>query len=347
MKKRVLILGCGISGASLARLFKDAGHYVEIREKGKEVGGMLRDGWDKEGKCYVSWDGPHIINFSKETKKAENFLLKNTTLVPFKHKVLCLGNNSSFTYWPINLTYKSLFEFMFPKKSIFDEFVASYSKKMWKKHAKDQIERIKDRFKPKDNYNQDFFQGRNQYQPVRGYSNMVRDLIRGCHLVLNKSESLKSLKKEFDKWDYIIVTSHIDTFFGYKFGKLQFKGLDFEFKKIRSDENVLPTCVVNLNQHPKYIRVSEINQLQAKENKSKTRVLCFDYPSDKNRFYPVENENNLMKIQKYKDYSLNFPKITFCGRTANYKYKDIDDSIMDSIALFQNLTRKHKLKEFK
>ena len=339
MEKKILILGCGISGATLARLFKEAGYYVEIREKGDIIGGMLSDSWNDDGKCYVSWNGAHIIHFSKETEDAEQFLKKHTKLSPFRHKVLCLGNNSSFTYWPINLTYKELYEYMFPGKSVVDEFVIPYSKKMWKNHLKVQMENFKDRprFKEKNNQNQDFFEGERQYQPMEGYTNMIKDLIKDCKLSYNKPEDLNSLKKEIKNLDYIIVTSHIDSFFGYKFGKLQFRGLDFEFKTIESDENILPASVVNLNRHPKYIRVAELNQLQAKPNTSKKKILCFDFPSDKNRFYPVETEKNYAKLKKYYEYALKFGNIKFCGRTADYKYKDIDDSIMDAMKLFNEL----------
>lgn len=340
MRKKVLLIGGGISNASLARLFLNQGFKVEIREKTNQLGGMLADKYDKISRAYISWTGPHIINFSKETREAEEFLKKHTALYPFVHKVLCIGNGS-FTFWPINQSYQELFEFLNPDKNMFEEFIVSYSKKMWGKNYQNLIKNLKERFEPKRSRSNLFFEGKSQYQPERGYTNMIKDLVRGARVICNREENISTLKPELNNWDYVIVSGPIDSFFRYCYGTLEFAGLDFIFKIIETDgDSLLPTPVVNLNAHPKFIRVSELNQLQASENRSKRRVLCFDIPSKKNRFYPLTDEKNLKLFKRYLNLSKQYNNLFFHGRLGQYKYLDIDDCIKSSMILFEKLIKK-------
>jgi len=339
-KKRILMIGVGISNSSLARLLLDSNYKVEIREKLKRPGGMLRDMYDAKSSCYVSNYGPHIINFNKDTKKAENFLTSKVELTPFIHKVLCLGDSGAFTYWPINNPYLKLFKILNPKKSVFDEFIIPYSKKMWGSDYKNKIDVIRSRFKSKNSNNNDFFEGKHQYQPIRGYSKMMSTLISGASVKYNRIETFKSLKNELKDWDSIIVSSHIDEFFGFKYGKLDYRGLDFEVHNIETDgEQVLPTPVVNLNTNKKYIRATEMNLLQSKINKSKNRVIVLDFPSTKNRFYPVETKENLEKLDKYNKMAKKYDNIIFHGRLGTFKYLDIDDCVMESLKIYEKITK--------
>jgi UDP-galactopyranose mutase len=95
-----------------------------------------------------------------------------------------------------------------------------------------------------------------------------------------------------------------------------------------------------MNTHPTIVRIAEMNQLQAKKNTSETRVLCFDFANSKtNRFYPVDTERNRELLKKYFREKNKFPHLVLHGRTSEYKYKDIDDCIEDSIRLFKKLKK--------
>lgn len=335
--KKALMIGGGISNCSLARMLLDDGWYVEIREKRDRLGGMLADEYDEESGCYVPWYGPHIIHFDEKNSEALGFLKSHVKIVPVSHQILCIGNGN-FTYWPINPVYKELFEFLNPRKSMKEEFIDSYSRKIWGHEFNDIIKNINERVRIKEARDKDAFSGEEQFQPENGYTNMLNDLTRGCKVIFNREENLDSVLREYFQWDLVIVSSNIDQFFGFRFGKLDFKGLDFIFKKIKNNgTDILPTPVVNLNTHSKVVRVGEINQLQANKNTSSTRILCFDMPGEQNRFYPVNNESNLSLLKKYTDLTRDYEKIKFHGRTANYKYLDIDECIQNSIRLFREV----------
>ncbi len=337
MKKRILIIGGGLSGITIGCLFKNKGYYVEIREKNSEIGGLLNDKWDKEAKCFVSFCGPHIAHFSKKrgTLKAFKFLSKFTKWIHFDHKVLALGPNSSFTYWPISKPYQILFDKLNAKEKSFDFFVKNYSKKMWLENTNEVLKNIKGRFKAKDSNSNLFFEGQKTFIPQKGFLNMLKKMTKGIKIVLNKSENILTLKDEYDNWDKIIVTSNIDDFFLKKFGLVSYRGMDFEFFKIKSNQSILPTCVVNLNNHPKYTRLSEMNQFY--NYKSKIKIMCLETPSNNGRFYPVQTKKNLEIIKQYLEYSKEFPKIVMLGRSGTGKYLDIDLTVQQALDKFEDI----------
>ena len=66
------ILGCGLTGCTLGRLFQDRGWSFEILEAEKEIGGLLRS-TNLKGYTF-DIGGPHIL-FSKNSQTLD-FLLR-------------------------------------------------------------------------------------------------------------------------------------------------------------------------------------------------------------------------------------------------------------------------------
>jgi UDP-galactopyranose mutase len=102
---------------------------------------------------------------------------------------------------------------------------------------------------------------------------------------------------------------------------------------------MLPTPVVNLPQHPKFIRVAEMNLLQSQPNNSPHRVLILDYPSQANKFYPVETSENLERLSKYKELANSYPNLRMLGRLGTYSYGDVDDMVSGAIKLYKEIKK--------
>jgi UDP-galactopyranose mutase len=335
MKKKVLIIGAGLSGLVLARLFKDNGDDVEIIEKNHYIGGLCAD--FKFGYYQVSYFGPHIPHFRKETQEALEFIKKYTKLIPFKHKVICLGN-SNFTCWPPNQNSKKLFSLINAKdKSLKSEFVDSYSKKVWGKDYPKLKGVINSRFKFKDNYNEEFFENEEAFIPTDGYRTLFYNLAQGMVIKKHTIENIDSIYAKLDDYDYVFVSAPIDEFFKFKFGKLEYKNIQFNLHTIENDgSNLLLTPVMNLNTHSKIIRITEYPQFY--ESISKQRILGTERVSKYGTpCYPVLTPKNLKILEKYKKYSQHFDNLYFIGRMGEYKYKNMDDCIQDSINLFKKL----------
>jgi UDP-galactopyranose mutase len=335
MKNKVLLIGAGLSNLVLARLFIDNGYDVEIVEKKLEIGGLCADYWSIRAQCWVSRYGPHILHFDKDTSEAELFILNNTILQKYNHTVLCVGKGN-ITYWPPNNIYQNLYKFTNPNGSFFNEFIGSYSKKMWGSKYKEVLERIKGRFKFKNVFDNHFFAGENVYICKYGFKTLFKNLSKGSKIILGEKISFNLIKDKLNEYDYVFVSSPIDDFYNNLFGKLKYKGMTFEFKEFETDgSSILPTPTVNLNGNKKYIRISEYNQFY--DSKSKYRIIGREIPNNVDKIYPINDKKDKIILKRYQDYSKKFKNLYFVGRLGRYKYLDMDETIQNSINLFKKL----------
>ena len=105
---KIIIVGAGLSGATIARLFADSGKDVTVVDKRATIGGNAYDCVDKNG-ITVQPYGPHI--FHTKEKEVFDFLSKFTEWTAYEHKVLA-NLKGKLVPVPFNLT--SLFA-CFPK----------------------------------------------------------------------------------------------------------------------------------------------------------------------------------------------------------------------------------------
>ena len=83
---KIAIIGAGLTGATIARLFAVNGHNVEVYEKASYPGGLAYD-YDLSG-TMVSHYGPHI--FHTDYEDIWNFANKFGNFIPIKYKVQAL-----------------------------------------------------------------------------------------------------------------------------------------------------------------------------------------------------------------------------------------------------------------
>ena len=94
-----LIVGCGLSGATCARLLAKKGNRVLIVEKRNHIGGNVYDEYDEAG-ILVHRYGPHI--FHTRFKEVWDFLSQYTEWHPYQHRVLAYVRGK-YVPLPINL----------------------------------------------------------------------------------------------------------------------------------------------------------------------------------------------------------------------------------------------------
>ncbi|HDZ5057818.1 TPA: NAD(P)-binding protein [Campylobacter jejuni] len=123
--KKVLVVGAGLSGCSIARLLVDTGKYeVCIIEKSESIGGNCKDALDENGNL-VSKYGPHIFHTNNEEVLRFFYRFSNGLTNDFFHKVRAfLIENGCLEYitMPINLdSLKNLLRFKkVPNSIIYD-----------------------------------------------------------------------------------------------------------------------------------------------------------------------------------------------------------------------------------
>jgi len=111
--RKALIIGAGLSGATVARLLAEKDVQVTVLDKRNTVGGNVYDKTDENG-IMVQVYGPHI--FHTNVKEVYEFLSRFTEWVPYRHKVLAsIKGKHNVTLVPVPFNLTSLFK-LYPEK---------------------------------------------------------------------------------------------------------------------------------------------------------------------------------------------------------------------------------------
>jgi UDP-galactopyranose mutase len=348
-----LIIGSGLFGSVFAREMKNYGKSILVIDKRSHIG----------GNCYtenieginIHKYGPHIFHTSnKEIWEYVNRLVEFNNF-KYRPKVNYKGNIYSF---PINLlTLYQIYNVKTPSDAIklfdankihienltnledwclsnigeelYNIFIRGYTKKQWGCDPRELptsiIKRIPIRFNFDDSYYFDRYEG----IPIGGYTQIFEKLLDGIEVRLN--QDYFSNRDYFDSIaDKIVYTGAIDRFYDYKFGKLDYRSLDFKTETL-DIMDFQGTAGINYTEYEiPYTRIIEHKHFEF-GNQSHT-IITKEYPTlNGDPYYPINNQTNNQKYNKYKDLMNNETNFIFGGRLADYKYYDMHQVIGSSL----------------
>ena len=173
--------------------------------------------------------------------------------------------------------------------------------------------------------------------PKDGYTKLFSNMINNNKINVLLNTSYKKIKNRIKPRIATIYTGAPDEYFNYKFGKLNWRSLDFKHKTLR--KKYVQDCVqINYPNERKYTRSIEIKHVT--KQKSNYTLISYEYPKSTGEpYYPVINERNMKKFAKYKKLMQKEKKrrIFFEGRLAQYTYINMDQAIERSLNLFQKI----------
>jgi len=363
--KKVIIIGAGLTGCTLAHLLGSS-LDITIIEKNKRLGGHCHDFKNDDG-VIIQEFGPHI--FHTNHQEAIDLLNKFTTLNDYIHKVKVVIGNEEYD-WPINLNtinkvfnknmsseeaklfidkqineVKDVFDdsnfknVMIKKigKTLYDKFINGYTKKQWGKDPSKLTPSFAGRIPIKYNYDDRFFVDKYQGIPVSGYYDMMKNMIDNKNIELILRQEYKTFDDIYKKRDLLIVTSPIDEFFNYQLGRLEYRGQNIVFE---SSALINQKCAVYNypNENIDYVRITEMNQFY--NNIGSPVVKAIEYPgiaSGYNKSYPMQDESNKMLYNKY--VKLIPPNVIFAGRLGRFQYINMDVAIKQAIDLSKEILK--------
>ena len=221
---------------------------------------------------------------------------------------------------------------------IYEKLIKGYTEKQWGRKCSDLpasiIKRLPVRFSWNNNYFNDTYQG----IPKGGYTQIFEKLLEGI--------DLHTSVDFFDQKDYyesigkkIIYTGPIDRFFEYQFGKLDYRSLRWREHKIEND-NFQGNPVANYTDiETPFTRILEHKWFDHQNQKGSIISLEYpqDYTGDNEPYYPVRDEENVMKYQQYKSLADNSEKYIFGGRLGTYNYYDMHQVVAQALTTVQKL----------
>jgi UDP-galactopyranose mutase len=134
----------------------------------------------------------------------------------------------------------------------------------------------------------------------------------------------------------LIYTGPVDEYFGFRYGKLPYRSLEFRFESHHASR-MLPAAVVNYPNDHEYTRVTEYSQLTGQQHDYTT--LSYEIPrAEGDPYYPVPRPENAALYERYRALADAVPDVHFTGRLASYRYYNMDQVVAQSLALCTRLT---------
>lgn len=225
-------------------------------------------------------------------------------------------------------------------KDIYERLIKGYTEKQWGRKCTELpafiIKRLPVRFVFDNNYFNDKYQG----IPIGGYNKLIDGLLDGI-----ETKTGVDFFDDRNYWeniaDKIVFTGKIDEFYGYRFGKLNYRTVRFE-QEIIDKPNYQGNAVINYTEREvPYTRVIEHKHFemfgQQVYDCPKT-VISKEYSTEwkdgMEPYYPVNDKANTELYAKYKELADRKKDVIFGGRLAEYKYYDMAPIIEKNLKQF-------------
>lgn len=363
MKYDYLIVGSGLFGATFAHLAHRAGKRCLVIDKRPQLGGNIY--CEQQHGINVHKYGAHIFHTSD--KQVWDFV---TSLVPFNRYTNCpvalyngklynlpFNMNTFYQMWgvttpaeatakieeqkreavaamaaagitsPRNLEEQAL---TLVGRDIYETLIKGYTEKQWGRPCTELpafiIRRLPVRFVFDNNYFNDTWQG----IPIGGYNKLTEALLASieCRTGVDFFEQGREYwEKQAEK---IVFTGCIDEFYGYCFGKLQYRTVLFE-EEVHNTPNLQGNAVVNYTEREipwtRIIEHKHFESFGAEVDANPLTIISKEFSTEwtegSEPFYPVNDAANSALAEQYRALAAQEPNIIFGGRLAEYKYYDM------------------------
>ena len=323
-----VIVGAGLYGATFAYRAKQQGKRCLVVDRRSHLGGNIYCE-NLEG-INVHKYGAHIFHTSnKEVWDFVNSIVEfnrytNSPIANYKGKLynLPFNMNTFYQLWGTKTPeeaklkiaeQRKIYGVAEPKnleeqainlvgKDIYEILIKGYTEKQWGRKATEIpafiIKRLPVRFIFDNNYFNDMYQG----IPIGGYNKLIDGLLKGIETRTNV-DFLKNKSYLESLADRILFTGMIDEFYDYKFGKLEYRTLNFK-NKLLDMENYQGNAVINYTEaEVPYTRIIEHKHFEF-GNQPQT-IITKEYSAEwsvgSEAYYPINDEKNNNKYQQYKN----------------------------------------------
>lgn len=364
MQYDIIIVGAGISGATLAERFaKIKNKKVLVIEKRDHIGGNCYDYYNRDG-ILVSKYGAHL--FHTNYGDVWQYVTSFSEFYPYTHKVLSFVDRMLVPI-PVNITTvnmllseniqneeqmkqwlsKNTIPNPNPQNSeeaglarvgpiLYEKMFKNYTKKQWDMWPKDLDASVLERIPVRTNFDDRYFNDVHQALPKEGYTKLFEKILSHPNITVQLNTDFFSIKDKLTKYEKLFFTGPIDQFFAYKFKeKLQYRSLRFEFETY-DKEFYQSNSVINYPNDYEFTRIVEYKHFTRQIHPKTT--ISREYPTwDGDPYYPVHSKKNKEIFALYQNEAKKLESlgIYFVGRLANYKYFNMDQAFKNALDLFQ------------
>lgn len=236
---------------------------------------------------------------------------------------------------PINLEEQAI---SLVGRDLYEILIKGYTEKQWGRSCKELPASILRRLPVRYTFDNNYFNARYQGIPENGYTAIIKKMIGSCPIILktnfnNERQDCKKLAKR------IIYTGTIDSYFDYCYGPLEYRSLRFEHN-VLDQKNFQGVAVMNFTDpEVPYTRIIEHKHFTFGDQKQ--TVITYEYPLEwrlgLEPYYPINDKLNQIRYEKYCRLAIKEKNVHFGGRLGEYKYYDMQDTILSAMQLANRL----------
>lgn len=364
----ILIVGCGLSGMVIARDQAEKGKKVRIIDRRNHIGGNIYDYVDENG-VLVQKYGPHLFFTDDETiegyisrfvpvypffPECRTYIDGKAVPMPFnfesirviygdtdfaekleKDLINQFGENSIVAVTDLlNSDIDSIRSY---GQYMYEHEYRKYSAKQWGKPIEEIDPAVFKRVPVYISRKEPYLRQKYQYMPQGGFTELSRRMIDHPNISVELSiDALDHIRFEEKSIVYdefageVVYTGPLDALFGYRYGRLPYRALEFTWKRIKK-EHTLSTPLSAFPEGDKYIRITDYTQFPP-QNIGEEAVIAIEYPFEykpeelcgNEPYYPTLTDESKKTNEKYQQLAKNYHNLYTCGRLADFKYYNMD-----------------------
>jgi UDP-galactopyranose mutase len=353
-----LIVGAGFAGSVLAERLADSGKRVLVVERRPHIGGLAYDHTDDAG-VLVHRYGPHV--FHTNSKRVFDYLSAFTEWRPYEHRVLAsvegqllplpINLDTVNRLYGLNLTSFDLEKFYLRQgegvevrtsedaivskvgRDLYEKFFRGYTRKAWGVDPSALDASVTSRVPVRTNRDDRYFSDTYQAMPRLGYTRMFERMLANRNISLMLNTDYRDVEWAMPHRQ-VIFTGPIDQFFGYTYGKLPYRSVDFRFETYPTERH-LPVAQINYPNDQPFTRAVEFKYMTGQQH-AQTSVV-YEYPCEGgDPYYPVPTAESAALYQRYKALAA-ISKVRFVGRLATYRYLNMDQVVASALDEFDQI----------
>ncbi len=226
-------------------------------------------------------------------------------------------------------------------RDIYEQLIKGYTEKQWGRPCNELPAFIIRRLPVRLTFDNNYFNDTCQGIPVGGYNRLIDGLLEGSDIQLNAD-----FFSDRRKWENIarktVFTGKIDQFYGYRFGRLEYRTVRFETETLPVANHQGNAVVNYTSANVPYTRIIEHKHFealtQAEIDANPHTVISREYSTEWTEgmepFYPVNDARNQAIYEQYRALAAQEPDTIFGGRLAEYRYYDMAPIIARAFSLF-------------
>jgi UDP-galactopyranose mutase len=362
-----LVVGAGYAGSVIAeRLARKFNKRVLICDRRNHIGGNAYDHYNEDG-ILVHKYGPHI--FHTNSADVFEYLSQFTKWRNYEHRVLArvdgklvpipINLDTVNKLYNLKLTEDTLEDFFTSKaekkehirtsedvvvarvgRELYEKMFRGYTRKQWGLDPSELDASVTARIPVRTNRDDRYFTDTFQAMPLHGYTRMFENMLDHPNIKVMLNTDYRDIQGEIS-YKEMVYSGPIDDYFGYRFGKLPYRSLEFKHE-VHHREYFQVAPVVNYPQEHAYTRITEFKYLTGQQH-PKTAIV-YEFPrAEGDPYYPVPRPENAVLYKEYEALARTTPNVHFVGRLATYRYYNMDQVVAQALTLVAKLHGERRL----